>query len=105
MLLAGCSCRETPEDLGERLTRECLSIIRAASKMNIDAKTDATMRELRNVRDRMLSMPGPRYAFVAKIGSVKAYRGVVPSEGGADVERAGWVAEGKCSRASEDSTG
>jgi len=46
--------------------------------------------------DRMLRMSSPRYAFVAKIESVKAQRGVVPAEGGVDVERAGWVAEGKC---------
>ena len=47
--------------------------------------------------DRMLRMSSPRYAFVAKIESVKAQRGVVSAEGGGvDVERAGWVAEGKC---------
>ncbi len=46
--------------------------------------------------DKMLRMTGPRYAFVAKIDSVKAQRGLVPAERGADVARAGWVAEGKC---------
>lgn len=46
--------------------------------------------------DKMLRMMGPRYAFVAKIDSVKAQRGVVPAEGRVDVERAGWVAEGRC---------
>jgi hypothetical protein len=46
--------------------------------------------------DRMLRMTSPRYAFVAKIDSVKAQRGLVPNEGRADVERAGWIAEGRC---------
>jgi hypothetical protein len=46
--------------------------------------------------DRTSSMMGPQYAFVAKIEAVKVHRGVVPDQAGPDVQRAGWVAEGKC---------
>jgi hypothetical protein len=48
MLLAGCSRTEVPEDLGERLTRECVSIITAAMKVKIDVETDKDVREARN---------------------------------------------------------
>jgi hypothetical protein len=46
--------------------------------------------------DRMSADFGPQYAFVAKIDSVKARRGIVNEEGGADVQRLGWTAEGNC---------
>ena len=45
--------------------------------------------------DRMSAVFGPQYAFVAKIDSVKVSRGVV-DQSGADVQRLGWTAEGKC---------
>jgi hypothetical protein len=46
--------------------------------------------------DRMAAAFDPQYAFVAKIESVRARRDAVPGEIGAEVQRTGWLAEGKC---------
>jgi len=51
MLLAGCSRREVPEDLGERLARECASIFSAALKVKMDARA---AKVIQGERDEMI---------------------------------------------------
>jgi hypothetical protein len=64
--------------------------------LQCDPPADTPDPSLIGFGERMFADDAPQYAFVAKINSVRALRYVVNGEGGVDVKRFGWTAEGKC---------